>query len=72
MADSTGPVTEIAFCPLKEGVDISNPANPAYQTWKDVINTISQQEGFIRTYWGVEMENPLMLDFYIGMFDLSF
>ncbi|KAI9877432.1 MAG: hypothetical protein M1830_003917 [Pleopsidium flavum] len=52
------PATEIAILPLLPGSQIEDPSSNAGKVWTDTINTVSQQDGFQRAYWGRRIENP--------------
>jgi len=58
-------VTEIAFIPLKAGVDVNDENNPGYQAWQDTLSTVSQQAGYQRAYYGPELEDPSTLQLLI-------
>jgi len=59
------PVTEVAFIPLKAGVDVDDENNPAYQAWQETLRTVSQQEGYQRSHYGTELEDPSTLQLLI-------
>jgi hypothetical protein len=43
--------TEIVFLTLKSGSDLDTPSSPAAQTFKKAATTMSQQQGFLRSFW---------------------
>ena len=50
--------TEIAIFPLKEGKRPDDANSQPGQVLKDTLNTLTEQKGFQRAYWGREVENP--------------
>lgn len=50
--------TEIAIFPLREGMTPDDPNSLGGEILKDSFNTLTQQPGFQRAYWGREVENP--------------
>jgi len=58
--------TEVAFLPLIPGVDIDNEKSFDYKVWKDCLVTLSEQEGFIKSLYGRQVENKDMLQWMIG------
>ncbi len=50
--------TEIAVFPLKEGMRPDDANSQPGQVLKDTLNTLTEQKGFQRAYWGREVENP--------------
>ncbi|KAF1938611.1 hypothetical protein EJ02DRAFT_19105 [Clathrospora elynae] len=49
-------VTEIAYLPLKAGLDLES--GDAKSAWEDAIGTIVKQPGFKAFFWGKQIENP--------------
>jgi len=50
--------TEIAIFKIKEG-DLPNDLNTsAGKIFQECINTVLEQPGAQRAYWGIEVENP--------------
>ena len=60
------PATELATIPLVSGATIEDPNSPAGKIWQSTLDTVSQQEGFQRSYWGREVENPSVLQLFVG------
>ena len=60
------PATEIAFLPLTAGANIEDSSTAAGKIWRDTLDTVSQQDGFQRAYYGRQVENQSMLDFFVG------
>lgn len=60
------PATELATIPLATGASIEDPTSPAGKVWAGTISTVSQQDGFQRAHWGREVENPSVLQFFVG------
>ncbi|KAH6637507.1 hypothetical protein C7974DRAFT_410984 [Boeremia exigua] len=50
------PVTEIAYLPIKDGVDLNE--GDSKRIWDATLHTISQQSGFKSLRWGVQIEHP--------------
>ena len=50
--------TEIAIFPLKEGKRPDDANSQPGQVLKETLNTLTEQKGFQRAYWGREVENP--------------
>lgn len=50
--------TEIAIFKLKDGKAPEDSTSAAGQVFKDTLNTLTEQKGFQRAYWGTETENP--------------
>ena len=60
------PATEIATLPLASGAAIEDPNSSAGKVWQSTLDTVSQQDGFQRAYYGREVENPSVLQLFIG------
>lgn len=60
------PATELATLPLASGAAIEDADSPAGKVWQSTIDTVSQQDGFQRLYWGREVENQSVLQLFIG------
>ena len=60
------PATELATIPLVSGATIEDADSPAGKIWQSTLGTVSQQEGYQRSYWGREVENPSVLQLFIG------
>ncbi|KAL8701467.1 MAG: hypothetical protein Q9201_004888 [Fulgogasparrea decipioides] len=58
------PVTEVVTIPLQVGADIENPNAVAGRIISDTLNTVTQQEGYQRAYYGRQVENPSILQIY--------
>lgn len=61
------PVTEIATIPLAAGATIEDPHSPAGKVWQSTLDTVSAQDGFQKAYYGREVEDPRVLQFFVGM-----
>lgn len=59
------PATELATIPLVSGATIEDADSPAGKIWHTTLDTVSQQEGFQRCYWGREVENPSVLQLFV-------
>ena len=59
-------VTEIATIPLKADATFEDSASAAGKVWASVVDTIAEQHGYQRLYYGREVENDknlhLMVD----------
>ncbi|KAL9131655.1 MAG: hypothetical protein Q9217_000466 [Psora testacea] len=59
------PVTELATIPLQSGATIEDPDSPAGKIWTATLDTVSQQPGYQRAYYGREIENPALLQLFV-------
>lgn len=50
--------TEVAIFQLKNGKTPEDANSATGQVLKDTLNTLTEQKGFQRAYWGTESENP--------------
>lgn len=50
--------TEIAIFQLRSGQRVDDASSSAGQVLKETLDKLSQQAGFQRAYWGLEVENP--------------
>lgn len=60
------PATELATIPLASGAAIEDSNSPAGKVWQSTLDTVSQQDGYQRIYYGREVENPSVLQLFIG------
>lgn len=60
------PATEIATLPLSSGANIEDPSSAAAKVWQATLDTVSQQDGFQRAYYGREVENQSVVQLLIG------
>ena len=60
------PATEIATIPLTAGSKIEDPESPAGKVWQSTIDTVSSQPGYQRLYYGREVENPSVVQLFVG------
>jgi hypothetical protein len=60
------PVIEICYLTLKPNADVNTPGSTAAKTWNDIVTTVSLQEGYQRSRWGTQIENPNVLMMMIG------
>lgn len=58
------PVTEIAYIPISK--DYSLESGEGKKLWVATLKTISEQKGFKRLSWGVQIENPSIAQMAIG------
>lgn len=61
------PATEIAVFPLNAGVNLDDPKSASGAIWQSTLDTVSQQDGYQRLYWGRQIENPQILTILIGI-----
>lgn len=59
------PATEVCMLPLKAGADVSDPNSGAGSILQDTLNTVLNQDGAQRAYFGTAEENPTMLWLFI-------
>ncbi|CZS89856.1 uncharacterized protein RAG0_01093 [Rhynchosporium agropyri] len=64
------PVTEIAYITLKPGTDISGSSDAA-KAWKEGLSIISKQAGYQRSRYGITMESPELLMWFIDWDSVS-
>jgi len=57
--------TEIAHIPLKEGKYPDDPDSGPGRTHRDLLDTLLQQPGVQRCYWGRQVENKDMLMWFV-------
>ena len=60
------PATEFATLPLAVGAEVEDLSSEAGKVWHSSLDTVSQQDGFQRLYWGREVENDNVLNLFIG------
>ncbi|KAK5094249.1 hypothetical protein LTS08_008668 [Lithohypha guttulata] len=63
--------TEIAIFPLQEGKYPDDANSTAGQVLRDTLNTLTEQPGFQRAYWGREVENPTTLRLFVDWEDVD-
>ena len=61
-------ITEIAIISVQKGKSPENVDSPAGQAWKDILETIASQPGFIRQYWGIAVEDQDNLWLFVDKF----
>lgn len=59
------PVTEIATLPLATGMEIEDPTSPAGQSWANVLDTLQKQEGYQRSFYGRQLEDPQLVQLFV-------
>lgn len=59
------PATEIAILSISANTTIEDSTSPAGKAWKSVTETVIAQEGCQRVYWGRQVENPNIVDFFV-------
>lgn len=59
------PATEVALLPLKAGADISDPNTGAGTILQEALNTVLDQDGAQRAYFGTAEEDPTMLWLFV-------
>ena len=60
-------VTEIATIPLKADATFEDSASPAGKVWASVIDTIAEQNGYQRLYYGREVEDSKNLHLVVDV-----
>ncbi len=60
------PATELATLPLASGATIEDADSSAGKVWQSTLDTVSQQDGFQRCYWGREVENQSVVQLFVG------
>lgn len=60
------PATEIATLPLDAGANLEDPQSSSSKIWQSALDTISQQDGYQRLYWGRQVENPQIMMLLVG------
>lgn len=60
------PVTEIVTIPLPAGAEIEDPNSATGKVISDTLSTLTQQQGYQRAYYGRQIENPSILQIYVG------
>jgi len=58
-------VTEIAFLPLQDGKNPDDRTSAAGQIHNDILETLLSQPGVQRVYWGQQVEDRLLLIWFI-------
>ena len=64
-------VTEIALLPLKEGKTPDDPTSAAGKVHTEALNTLLAQPGVQRVYWGRQVEDPLLLRWFVDWDDIK-
>lgn len=59
-------VTEIAYVPLKPGVDLESGEGKTI--WDATLKTVSEQQEFRQLRWGMQIENPRVASLAVGKF----
>lgn len=59
------PATELATIPIASGAAVEDPNSSAGKVWQSTLDTVSQQDGFQRLYWGREVENQSVIQLFI-------
>ena len=59
------PATEVATIPIKAGATIEDPHSSAGKIWVATLDTVSQQKGYQRAYYGRELEDPSLLQLFV-------
>lgn len=60
-------ITEIAFAPLKKGINVTDPGSDAYKTLtEEAFRRIKGWKACQRVYWGVEIEDPDKLRLFVN------
>ena len=57
--------TEIAILTLSTDATIEDSTSPAGKVWKSITKTVLAQEGCQRVYWGRQVENSNVVDFFV-------
>lgn len=65
-------VTEIAFAPLKKGINVTDSNSDAYNTLtEEAFRLIKGWKGCQRFFWGVEIEDPNKLRLFVNWVSLE-
>lgn len=59
------PATEIAHFPIDATANLEDPQSPSGAIWQSTLDTISQQDGYQRLYWGRRIEDPHLITFLV-------
>ncbi|KAG9636417.1 hypothetical protein KCU98_g17137, partial [Aureobasidium melanogenum] len=59
------PVTEVATIPLSAGSNVREQGSEAARIWKDMLTTISKQDGCQNIYSGLQHESPTTAQLFI-------
>lgn len=62
------PVTESVLIKLHNAEALQDPSSKESQVLKETVTIISQQEGYIRSYWGPIVEDPTSWAGFIGTY----
>lgn len=58
--------TEIAFIALQPGATIEDKSSGAGKIWADTLKTVASQDGYQRSFYSRQVEDPTMLIWLIG------
>lgn len=61
----SSPITEVATIPIQPGAAIEDLDLNAGKVWAATLDTVSQQEGYQRAYYGREIENSNVLQLLV-------
>lgn len=60
------PATELAFLPLVSGATVEDRSTDAGIAWRETLNILADQPGFIDAFYNRQIENPSVLSLVIG------
>ena len=63
---TTQPVTERALLYIHPGEDITDSLSRAGIKWRRLLDSISQQPGFVAGYWGRRKEDETIAEHIVG------
>lgn len=64
-------ITEVALLPLQEGKHPEDPSSITGQVHAEALRVLLSQPGVQRVYWGRQVENPLLLRWFVDWDDLE-
>ena len=70
VANMSYPVTEIAYIPINTN-NYNLESGDGKKIWDATLKTISEQKGFKRVSWGLQIEHPDVVQMAIGNSRLS-
>lgn len=61
-------VTEIAYIPLQEALDIESPTSDAGKAYARMLALLREAKGSQRVFWSRQVEHENVLEILIGAF----
>lgn len=58
-------VTEVVLLPLQAGKNPEDPTSSTAHVHNEVLDTLLSQQGVQRAYWGRQVEDQLMLHWFV-------